>query len=276
MFDPTWLGFLAPKISEKPKKIDSKRHQKFDQVLDRFFIDFIELFVKNPFFTKGGSGTGISSETTWESRVRRPGNLEWDDPAGLDIQSDIRLDIGPDIGPDISGALGMPDDRSSGMPDDRSACLTIVRHAWRSFIRHAERRKPGNNGMAEWRNDIPKFRDFFSDDFFLMILSMFYRFFIDFGAMLATFLGPRRPKRPPRRFQDASKTISRRLQDDLKTETRASAQAGAPHRPRWFGHHFRTILEANLTLKQSIRWMFFGWFLHEIQSLFPIFYLSFE
>ena len=75
------------------------------------------------------------------------------------------------------------------------------------------------------------------------------RFGGQLGAMLATFLGPRRPKRPPRRSQDASKTISRRLQDDLKTET------GVPHRSRqgypirWFWHHFGTILEANLTLK---------------------------
>ena len=47
------------------------------------------------------------------------------------------------------------------------------------------------------------------------------RFFIDFscvleahlGPMLATFLGPRRPKKPPRRSQDASKTIPRAPHD---------------------------------------------------------------
>ena len=32
--------FLVPKITEKPKIIDSKRHHKIDQFLDRFFIDF--------------------------------------------------------------------------------------------------------------------------------------------------------------------------------------------------------------------------------------------
>ena len=32
--------FLAPKITEKPKKIDSKRHHKIDQFLDWFLIDF--------------------------------------------------------------------------------------------------------------------------------------------------------------------------------------------------------------------------------------------
>ena len=32
--------FLAPKITEKPKKIDSKSHHKIDQFLDRFLIDF--------------------------------------------------------------------------------------------------------------------------------------------------------------------------------------------------------------------------------------------
>ena len=32
--------FLAPKINEKPKNTDSKRHHKIDQFWDRFFIDF--------------------------------------------------------------------------------------------------------------------------------------------------------------------------------------------------------------------------------------------
>ena len=32
--------FLAPKIIEKPKNTDSKRHHKIDQFWDRFFIDF--------------------------------------------------------------------------------------------------------------------------------------------------------------------------------------------------------------------------------------------
>ena len=39
----------------------------------------------------------------------------------------------------------------------------------------------------------------------------FYRFWLRFGTqlggMLATLSGPRRPKRPPRRFQDVSKTV---------------------------------------------------------------------
>ena len=33
-------GFLEPKIIEKPKNIDSKRHHKINQFLDRFLIDF--------------------------------------------------------------------------------------------------------------------------------------------------------------------------------------------------------------------------------------------
>ena len=32
--------FLDPKITEKPKNIDSKRHHKVDQFLDRCFMDF--------------------------------------------------------------------------------------------------------------------------------------------------------------------------------------------------------------------------------------------
>ena len=32
--------FLAPKIIEKPKNTDSKRHHKIDQFLNRFLIDF--------------------------------------------------------------------------------------------------------------------------------------------------------------------------------------------------------------------------------------------
>ena len=32
--------FLVPKIIEKPKHTDSKRHHKIDQFRDRFFIDF--------------------------------------------------------------------------------------------------------------------------------------------------------------------------------------------------------------------------------------------
>ena len=32
--------FLEPKITEKPKNIDSKRHHKINQFLDRFLIDF--------------------------------------------------------------------------------------------------------------------------------------------------------------------------------------------------------------------------------------------
>ena len=33
-------GFLEPKITKNPKKIDSKRHHKINQFLDRFLIDF--------------------------------------------------------------------------------------------------------------------------------------------------------------------------------------------------------------------------------------------
>ena len=33
-------GFLEPKITKDPKKIDSKRHHKINQFLDRFLIDF--------------------------------------------------------------------------------------------------------------------------------------------------------------------------------------------------------------------------------------------
>ena len=48
----------------------------------KFLPIFLTIFYdeKNNFFTKKWAGNlGISSETTWESRVRRPGNLEWDD-----------------------------------------------------------------------------------------------------------------------------------------------------------------------------------------------------
>ena len=33
-------GFLEPKITKNPKKIDSKRHQEINHFLDRFLIDF--------------------------------------------------------------------------------------------------------------------------------------------------------------------------------------------------------------------------------------------
>ena len=33
-------GFLEPKITKNPEKIDSKRHHKINQFLDRFLIDF--------------------------------------------------------------------------------------------------------------------------------------------------------------------------------------------------------------------------------------------
>ena len=64
------------------------------------------------------------------------------------------------------------------------------------------------------------------------------RLFIDFccvleanlDPMLATFLGPRRPKRPPRRSQDASKTIPRAPQDPIQPGL--ATKTGVPHQPR--------------------------------------------
>ena len=52
--------FLLPKIVEKPKKIDSKRDQKIDQLLDRFFVDLGSVLDANlelywpPFTTQEG------------------------------------------------------------------------------------------------------------------------------------------------------------------------------------------------------------------------------
>ena len=41
-------GFLEPKIAKNPKRIDSKRHHKINQFLDRFLIDFsLHVKVKN-------------------------------------------------------------------------------------------------------------------------------------------------------------------------------------------------------------------------------------
>ena len=36
----------------------------------------IDFTIKNRFFTKGGPEPGISSETPWKPRVRRPGSLD--------------------------------------------------------------------------------------------------------------------------------------------------------------------------------------------------------
>ena len=71
------------------------------------------------------------------------------------------------------------------------------------------------------------------------------RFFIDFGSVLGPNL---EPCWLPLSVQDGP----RGLQDDLKTPPRRShdrPKQGYPLGPRWFRHHFWTILEATLTLK---------------------------
>ena len=63
---------------------------------------------------------------------------------------------------------------------------------------------------------------------------IFHRFLLrsggQVGPMLATFLGPRRPKRPPRRSQDASKTIPRAPQDPIQPGL--ATKTGVPYQPR--------------------------------------------
>ena len=43
---------------------------------DDFYDKKFDFTIKNRFFTKGGPEPGISSETPWKPRVRRPGSLE--------------------------------------------------------------------------------------------------------------------------------------------------------------------------------------------------------
>ena len=74
--------------------------------------------------------------------------------------------------------------------------------------------------------------------------SVFYRVWLhfgwQFGAMLVTFLGPRRPKRPPRGLQDELKTPPRRSQDASKMISRPKqgypiSPPGVPDQPPGFG-----------------------------------------
>ena len=93
----------------------------------------------------------------------------------------------------------------------------------------------------------------------------FYRFGLRFGshlgAMLASFFGPKRPRRLPRRFQDASKTVqdaSTNVQDGPrlpKIAQDASKPAPEPSRPRFW------CLQAWILIVFLTKcWSIFGWF----------------
>ena len=95
-FRSNMARFLELKIIEKPKNIDSKRHHKIDQFLDRFLIDFCSVLDAKmvpcwpPFSAQdrprgpqdGSKTVQDSSQDALDrpSRPKTPPNLPWSLP----------------------------------------------------------------------------------------------------------------------------------------------------------------------------------------------------
>ena len=107
--------------------------------------------------------------------------------------------------------------------------------------------------------------------------SIFNWFWLRFGgqvgAMLATFLGPRPPKRPPRPLQDASKTPPRRSK--MPPKTLWIAQDGPRGLQTCPGSLQTSILDDFWSIFGPFLidvWLIVGWFLINFPSIF--YYIS--